>query len=192
MNDIFALDEADPQVRLVALTQSVKHLDHKRMHWVAYFAHPSQKKTTRVEIRQDLLADWSVTRHTVSSMTRKSFSNIDDACALALRWILKLEKNGMLKTLSNSHPSSVRLNHKYDPDWPEPEWIEPLLAAFTLHNDWVDLATCLSMSADEYVDANWRRFRDWLVNIRQCQHSDREVFQFGFAIWRAYRQGVLL
>lgn len=198
MTDIFAVNPQSQDGLFVHFFQGVEQQTRDGATWVAYFTHPVIKKTTRIEIRQDLLAHWSASRYTSVNITRRSFPQLELTCKLVFRWVKHLEHKGMLRTIETGDeiesafikPQSAVNTTQIDDI--EPVWVQGLLTAFTLHNDWVDLATCLSLSADEYVDANWRRFRDWLEVIRQCKHTDREVFAFGMAVWRAYRQDVVV
>lgn len=196
MNDIFASDRLSQQERLVTFIQSVERAVKEQTMWIGCFTHPHLQTSTRIEIREDLLHDWSATRYSPTRMSRKTFSTLQGACALVMRWSDMLERQGMLKTIQSEgallRDSNLRNRLEFRDGEVEPEWIQSLIGAFTLHNDWVDLATCLSMSADEYVDANWRRFRDWLAKARQTNHTDREVYAFGMAVWHAYRQDVLI
>lgn len=196
MTDIFTSDRQPQQARFQNFCQGIEHQTLDGAPWIAYFTHPLESKTTRIEIRQDLFGDWSASRYTSSQVTRKSYTALEQTCKLAFRWSTHLERKGMLKTIESGKSALaapfLTETNIFDFESDEPEWVQGLIAAFTLHNDWVDLATCLSLSADEYVDANWRRFRDWLLTVRQRHHSDREVFAFGLAVWRAYRQDVLV
>ncbi|HBF08560.1 MAG: hypothetical protein VX185_11525 [Pseudomonadota bacterium] len=195
MTEIFA-QEPQNEARLLTFYNGVQQLTANDSPWVAYYVHPTQKITTRIEIRQDLLGDWSASRYSQREVKRKSSSELLDICKIAFRWSNALEKKGHLKTVENVTLSATdTLGYRHLPrkmDIPEPEWVPRMITTFTLHNDWVDLATCLSMSVDEYVDANWRRFRDWLWSVRQQQHTDPEIYAFGMAVWEAYRRDVLV
>lgn len=195
MTDIFASDRQSQQSRFNEFFVSVQQVVLSQTPWVVYYTRPADSATTRLEIRQDLLSEWSAARYTATRLTRKSFPELVDSCKLVFKWALALEQQGMLKTVESLRSEGMTLTntraHLAD-GFVAPAWVQGLISSFTLHNDWVDLATCLSMSTDEYVDANWRRFRDWLYSVRKQQPSDREIYAFGVAVWQAYRQDVIV
>jgi len=161
--------------------------------WISYLSHPVLTRTTRIEVRRDLFDAWTATRHTSHRITRKSFSDFDRCCETTYRWLSKLEGQGMIKTVESTSLQSLALQRwrPAEPSTENPQWINEVMASFTQHNDWVDLATCLSLSVEEYIDANWRRFRDWLYIARNRHHSDQEIYAFGQAVWREYRQDLI-
>ena len=158
---IFESGRQSQQARFNAFYDSVRQVVSLENPWVVYYAKPADPKTIRLEIRQDLLNDWSATRYTTARSTRKVSAELVESCKVVFKWALALEAQGMLKTVEslraeNGVIPAARFS-TYD-EIPTPAWVYGLIEEFTQHNDWVDLATCLSMSVDEYVDANWRRF----------------------------------
>lgn len=176
-----------------SLRQSILSAHAAGVSWVAYFKHPIEITSARIEVRQDLFGDWSVAKYTQMRMTRKFFTEFNGAIKLAFKWVKDAQNNGLIKLVERTQQQahSVSIRETMADSVQSAIWLGDALHAFTQHNDWVDMSSCLSLSADEYVDSNWKRFRDWLEQLHQRQHSDAEVYGFGHAVWAAYRQEIL-
>ncbi len=152
-----------------------------------YFYHPIRCSSYRIVLREDLLKDWVLIRIFNNRTIKKVFHSYQLAMSDLEKAVKSCQKRGFVEMVKKGSSS-----HHGVSDSSELSVLGTLAKSFTENNDWVDLTNCFELSADEFADTNWKRFKRWLSRESKTAYDDRDVYQFAYFVWKGYRDTAVI